>query len=152
MSLVNKCFHFLDKYLSWPHSMIFVLRRMINYILTVSNAYLATSRPINSNQTLSISTVSCQIREARRTAPAPAVKLMGVILSLSLQFASPVTSGFVFPVRPTASKVIYSDDNSCLVFAGFAMSITSLDKKDTFLSDYYCRHAHAALSTGMGAF
>lgn len=60
------------------------------YIRRLFSAYLATSGPISSSQapTLSISTISCQMRQARRSAPAPTMQLTGVNLSLSLQLAS----------------------------------------------------------------
>lgn len=94
-----------DKHLSQPHSRMFVLRWIHKYMMTLFNAYLATSQPINSSQTatLSISTLSCQTRKARRTAPAPIMQLTGVIISLSLQFAFLLTSGFTFPVRSAAA-------------------------------------------------
>lgn len=113
-----------DKHLSRPHSRIFVLRWIHKYMLTLFNAYLATSQPINSSQTatLSISTLSCQTRKARRTAPAPIMQLTGCYhftqspVCLSTHLWLHVSSQISCSAQP-ASKLIYSDDDSCMVFA-----------------------------------
>lgn len=62
----------------------------------LSSACLAVPGPISLSQApiLSISTISCQMRQARRSAPAPAMRLTGVNLSLTPQFALPLTIGF----------------------------------------------------------
>lgn len=69
-------------------------------------AYLVISGPISSSQapTLSISTICCQMRQARGSAPAPTMRLSGVNLSVTLQFASPLTVAFACSVRPTAAN------------------------------------------------
>lgn len=100
---------------------------------------MPTSGQISSSQapTLSISSISCQMRQARRSAPAPTMRLTGVNLSLRLPFALLLTTGFTLPVRPTtAHSLPPRRENSFRVmttaaqgFAAFAMFVMSLNKR-----------------------
>lgn len=82
------------------------------YIRRLSSAYLAPSGPISSSQapTLSISTISCQMRQARRSAPAPTMRLTGVNLSAVSNWLRLLTIGF--PVRPTHAAFLREGKNS----------------------------------------
>lgn len=65
------------------------------------------------------------------------MRLTGANLSLTLPFASLLTAGFVFPVRPTTAhslvskkgKIILNDGDGGSGFAAFDMFITYLNKR-----------------------
>lgn len=120
------------------------------YIRRLSSAYLAPSGPISSSQapTLSISTISCQMRQARRSAPAPTMRLTGVNLSLRLQLASLThhrlsSQTNTRSLPPRRKKLIWSDDDGGLFFFFFSLQSLPCSSRP-WIKRTYSYHANNA--------
>lgn len=91
------------------------------------------------------------MRQARRSAPAPTIRLTGVNLSLSLQFTALLIIGITFLVRPTMThslplrkeKSFVMMTAAAQVCAVFVMIITPLNKRT---SSYHANNAGLHMS------